>query len=132
MRHLKSLMRRSCAIVLTLVICLLGLGNASAAITNSGSVTIVKDNFYSLSYSRCHRTLAYGIGGKSADDESVKVIANDDLDESNWYVYTTWKNPNNANYLVVEANIYIDEGCTGFSFATNTHSPMSPSITTGG
>ena len=104
---MKNLQKRLLSVILTIALCAMSVCTSYAAVINNGKVTIVKDNFYNLKYARCSRSYDYGIGGKAADDQVVKVTADAKLSEANYYVYTTWSKENYTGYLVVEANIYL-------------------------
>lgn len=129
---MKNLQKRLLSVILTIALCAMSVCTSYAAVINNGKVTIVKDNFYNLKYARCSRSYDYGIGGKAADDQVVKVTADAKLSEANYYVYTTWSKENYTGYLVVEANIYLTSTSKGFYFGTNTHAAITPSINTNG
>ncbi len=127
---MKNILKRIYALTIVIGMCTMSVCNAYGAVTNTGKTTIINSNFYTLAYERCSKAYDYGIGGKSEDDQIVKVTASDTLSETNYYVYTTWSKETYKGYLVLEANLYLPDTCKGFFFGTNTHRPISPTIGT--
>ena len=132
MKNILNKLKCLCALTLIISICMMSLCTGFAATINNGKVTIVKDDFYKLNFSRCSKSYAYGIGGKAEDDQVVKITADSELSEDNYYVFTTWSKENYTGYLVMEANIYLTDTNKGFFFGTNTHQHITPSIETNG
>ena len=82
-----------------------------------------------LTFTRGKTTSVYGIGGKDKSDESIKVElaaigANNEVDA---YMDYTWKNSNNARYLVVEFNVFNNDA-QSMSLLTNGHGAFSGNI----
>lgn len=129
---MKNIKKRLMSLALTITMCLLSVSNAFAAVINTGKITVVKDDFYKLSFVRCSKSYEYGIGGKAKDDQVVKITADASLSEANYYVFTTWSKENYTDYLVMEANLYLTDTCKGFYIGTNTHQTISPAINVNG
>ena len=102
-----------------------------AAVEQTGDIkelhnmTTVQNNY---KVSRCTKTLHYGVGGMATDDVSVKFRAEDGYADSSWYAYSSWTPANFGKYLVIEANLFMDENVNSFMFGTRQHNAFSASI----
>ena len=64
---MKNIQKLLLSLILTIAMCVVSVSSTFAAVINTGKITIVKDDFYKLSFVRCSKSYEYGIGGKAKE-----------------------------------------------------------------
>lgn len=91
--------------------------------------TLAQLNQEKLSFTRGNAQSVYGFGGKTKDDESIKVTLsnignNNETDAYNAYTWTS----TGKRYMVTEVNVFPTGNATAVGFAMNGHATLGGSL----